>query len=159
MRRLWPLLLLCVLPVAGAQTYRWVDPASGKTVVSDSPPPGNARQTSVSKEAARPDDGLPYATRLAAERFPVVLYTASECGGCEKAKALLGARRIPFTEKSAQDPAIREELSQLLGGGDVSVPVLKVGRQVQRGFEAGAYEQALDLAGYPGRAAPTTENP
>jgi len=38
--------------------------------------------------------------------------------------------------------------------GDAFVPTLRVGKQSTRGFEAGAYNNLLDLAGYPKTALP-----
>jgi hypothetical protein len=52
-----------------------------------------------------------------------------------------------------QKPEDAEELKQLIG--DAFVPSMKVGKQSFRGFEAGAYNNLLDLAGYPKSAAKT----
>ena len=62
------LLILCLAlssAAALAQAYRWVDP-SGRTVISDTPPPG--RTHSVAKAGADKEntDGLPYALKKAA---------------------------------------------------------------------------------------------
>ena len=50
----------------------------------------------------------------------------------------------------------RRKLKQLVG--DLFVPALKVGNQRVRGFEAGAYDNLLDLAGYP-KTAPYGSKP
>lgn len=145
-------LLLGLLAVgstlAVAQTYRWVDPASGRTIFSDTPPPGTAKQ--VKKSFSAPPDGdkpMPYATKQAAQNFPVTLYTSAECGPCAKARELLTKRGVPFTEKTIQTEADQAELKALLG--ETTVPGLKVGRQTVKGFDASAYNSTLDLAGYP----------
>ena len=43
--------------------------------------------------------------------------------------------------------------------GDFFVPSIKVGKQSFRGFEAGAYNNLLDLAGYPKSAAKPASEP
>ncbi|OMG56579.1 hypothetical protein BJN45_02890 [Azonexus hydrophilus] len=144
------LLVLCLaLCCAGvqAQTYRWTD-ANGRTVVSDTPPPGQARNVAKAGGKAQADDGLPFATRKAAEAFPVILYTSADCvDTCKQARELLSGRGIPFTEKMVQTAEEHEELKKLIG--EVFVPAIKVGNQRFRGFQSAAYNNLLDLAGYP----------
>ena len=144
------LLVLCLaLCCAGvqAQTYRWTD-ANGRTVISDTPPPGQVRNVAKAGGKAVPDDGLPFATRLAAEKHPVLLYTAAECvDECKQARELLKARNIPYTEKMVKTPEDVAELKQLIG--DVFVPTIKVGKEFHRGFNRTAYDNLLDIAAYP----------
>lgn len=150
------LLTLClVLATAGvqAETYRWTD-GGGQTVVSDTPPPGRAK--GVVKVGGKPEasDGLSFATKRAMESFPVTLYTTADCvAECKNARDLLNTRGTPFTEKVLQKQEDIDELKQLVG--DLFLPSLKVGKQSFRGFEAGAYNNLLDLAGYPKSAAKT----
>lgn len=148
-------LALCLLLVAlgaQAQIYRWVDPATGKTMFSDTPPPGNAKTVSKSKEASQ-GDGLSFATKQAAENFPVILYTAADClEECKQARDLLNKRGVPFTEKMVQTQAEQNEVKQAVG--DVFIPSIKVGKQPYRGFQADAYNNLLNLAGYPSSAQP-----
>ncbi len=148
------LLMLCLAlssACALAETYRWVDPA-GRTVISDTPPPGRAHSVAKAGASGENTDGLPYAVKKAAENFPVTLYTSADCvGQCKDARNLLNLRGVPFTEKMVQKQEDYDELKQLVG--DAYVPALKVGKQSFRGFEAGAYNNLLDLAGYPQTAA------
>lgn len=147
MQRLLTVCLLLCCAGAHAETYRWTD-ANGRVVVSDTPPPGQARHVEKTGGKAQPDDGLPYATRLAAEKHPVLLYTAAECTGeCQQARDLLKARKIPYTEKLVKTPEDLAELKQLVG--DAFVPSLKVGKTSHRGFTRSAYDSLLDIAGYP----------
>lgn len=146
------LALICGL--ASAQTYRWVDPATGRTMITDTPPPGSAKQVSRTTSAPPAADAqLPFATRQAAQNFPVTLYTGADCAPCQQARELLTKRGVPFTEKTMQSEADLAELMALTGG--TGVPVLKVGRQTLKGFEAGNFNSALDLAGYPKSGATT----
>lgn len=154
MRYLLPLCLALAAAGVQADTYRWTD-STGHTVISDTPPPGSAK--AVAKLGGKPEasDGLSFATKRAMESFPVTLYTSADCvAECKNARDLLSGRGVPFTEKMVQKPDEAEELKQLVG--DFFVPSLKVGKQNFRGFEAGAYNNLLDLAGYPKSAAKIT---
>ena len=67
-----------------------------------------------------------------------------------RARELLTRRGTPFTEKLLQSQADLDELKALIG--DVFVPTIKVGKQNQRGFDSAAWNNLLDLAGYPKNA-------
>jgi glutaredoxin len=154
---------------ASAQTdYRWIDPASGQTVFSDLPPPPGARHVRSRGQADADEAGgaadnaspLPLATRQAAGKFPVTLYSAASCTDpCVQARALLNARGVPFAEKMLQSAADAAELRERAGGStEVFVPSLTVGTQFYRGFAADDWNNLLDLAGYP-RSAPPGSRP
>ena len=154
MRYIATIALILASTLAVAQTYRWVDPATGKTMISDSPPPGKVKNLtrSVSGDLGS-DMELPYATRKAMENFPVVLYTAPDCTTeCKLARDYLNKRGIPFSEKMLQKTEDFDELRNLVGGA--FVPSLKVGKQGIKGFDEGGYSNVLDLAGYPANALP-----
>ena len=156
MRHLLMLCLALTSACAVAETYRWVDPA-GRTVISDTPPPGRAHSVAKAGASDGNTDGLPYAAKKAAEDFPVTLYTAADCvNECRQARDLLNARGVPFNEKMVQTQEEIDELKKLVG--DSFIPSLKVGKQSFRGFEAGAYNNLLDLAGYP-KTAPYGSKP
>lgn len=144
--------LLAVSLAASAETYRWVD-AAGRVIISDSPPPGSARDVSKAKNLAPNPEGLTYSVRKAVESFPVTLYTSADClTECKQARDLLNGRGVPFTEKMVQSSETLEELKLLVG--DAFVPSAKIGRQSVRGFQASSYDNLLDLAGYPKTAPP-----
>jgi Domain of unknown function (DUF4124) len=136
--------------VAAQTTYRWVDPVTGQTVISDQAPPQNAKQVVMRKgPEASGEAQLPFATRQAAEKFPVTLYTSADCiAECKLGRDLLNGRGIPFTETMLKTPQELAELSKQLGS-DARVPSIGVGRQYFRGYEIGAWNNLLDLAGYP----------
>jgi glutaredoxin len=151
MRYLLTMCLVLTTAFAQADTYRWTD-SGGRTVISDTPPPGKAKGVVKTGEKGEASDGLSFATKKAMESFPVTLYTAADCvAECKNARELLSRRGVPFTEKTLQSAEEAAELKQLVG--DAFVPSLKVGKQSFRGFEAGAYDNLLDLAGYPKNAA------
>jgi hypothetical protein len=147
----WLLLSLFALACTAvhADLYRWVD-ADGNVHYSDDPPPANIKQLEKKKvNGGKPtDEPLPYALQQAVNNFPVTLY-ATQCGaGCTGARELLAKRGVPYTEKDATADAVQVELKQITGG-TLEVPVLKVGKDVTKGFEAGKWNNALDAAGYP----------
>lgn len=153
MRIIITISLLLVACAANAEAYRWVDSATGRTVISDTPPPRSARDVSKTKDPSSNPEGYGYAARKAAESFPVVLYTSADClNECKQARDLLNGRGVPFSEKMIQSDEDRAALKALVG--DVFVPSLKVGRQNMRGFESVSYHNLLDLAGYPKAAQP-----
>lgn len=142
--------LLAATAATAQVTYRWIDGATGLTVYSDQPPPPGAKQVvKISGEERIDDQQLPYATRQAAEKFPVTLYTTANCvEACKQARGLLNGRGVPFTETMLKSD---EELAELAArlGNDAAVPSLIVGRQSISGLEYGAWNNLLDLAGYP----------
>lgn len=135
--------------VAQAQPYRWTD-AEGRTHYSDTLPPPTA--TSV---ATPPVQGgvtgtspTPYALQKAMKDAPVTLYTAPSCKeACQQARTALNRRGVPFKEVQVWNEQTNEELKRVSGG--TQVPVLIVGRLKQVGFAQSAFDNALDIAGYP----------
>ena len=149
--------VLLAVALAGAQAqqmYRWVD-KDGRVNYTQQPPPADAknvqRRTSASG-AADPGD-LPYATQLAAKNYPVTLYTSADCGqACVNARASLEKRGVPFQEIVVSNDSSLENLKRLTG--KTEVPVLRVGTQIEVGFEPEGWKAALDLAGYPASGPP-----
>lgn len=139
----------CLLAQAQTQVYRWVD-KDGKVQFSDTPPPKDARSVTEKRMGGGyVDEGqMPYATRMAAQRNPVTLYTSTDCGSlCSQGRELLSRRGVPFAEKDAQaNPADAEALQKIAGG--LQVPVLLVGEASVKGFDEGSWQAALDRAGY-----------
>lgn len=142
------LILAAAAGCAFAQQYRWVDD-KGRVQYTDTPPPKTAK--SVQKKNLSPGPATkgtePYLLQVARKNFPVKLWTSLQCAGCAEARNHLNQRGIPFTEVSVTDNAALEELKKVSGGS--GVPVMQVGANIEKGFEAGAYDSALDSAGYP----------
>jgi glutaredoxin len=134
---------------AAGELYRWVD-ENGRVHYTDQPPPPQARSAERKRLGDKPDAAqLPYALKEAVKNFPVTLYTADDCGeACKQASAYLSRRGVPFTEKDARRPDNANTVMSLTGG-KLEVPVLTVGRNTLRGYEQGAWANALDAAGYP----------
>lgn len=150
--------LLLATTASAQSTYHWID-RSGKPVYSDQPPPPGVKIVATKEgKAASDDKALPYATRQAADKFPVTLYTTPSCTeACADARGLLNGRGIPFSEKMLKS---QEEAAGLAKeqGGEARFPTIKVGPQSFVGFEAGAWTNLLDLAGYP-KTAPYGSKP
>lgn len=133
---------------ASAQQYRWVD-EKGRVQYTDTPPPATAK--GVQKKDFRGsvvETPVPFELTRAVKDAPVTLFTSPPCGdGCNKARDSLNARGVPFKEVQVWDEASNAELRKYGNGREV--PVLVVGTRVQNGFEQGAYDRILDIAGYP----------
>lgn len=133
---------------AQQKLYRWVD-EKGNVHVTDTAPPLGARdvvqKTYGAGAAAGPS---PYELREAQQNFPVTLYTAPSCKEpCAQARAALNKRGVPFSEVQVWNEETNAQLKEISQSNEV--PVLTVGRSVQKGFEQGAYDILLDSAGYP----------
>ncbi len=141
--------VLCLAAfAASAQIYRWTDD-KGRLHVTDTPPPTTAKNVRKSGEppAHEPTPAEPFALQRARTKFPITLYTAPDCEGCNEARKLLNARGLPFKEISVTTEVQHAELKKVVGSA--TVPAMIVGSTVQRGFEPGVYQGLLDSAGYP----------
>ncbi|MDD5249686.1 MAG: DUF4124 domain-containing protein [Rhodocyclaceae bacterium] len=146
-----PALLLVVAAAAGAQTaYRWVG-KDGKVNYSDAPPPAEAQQVEPKRlDASVVGTGgkYSYEARQAASDFPVTLYLAPECGAaCRGARAYLATRGIPYAEKAVATADDVNAFRQATNSD--TLPTLLVGAKAAKGFEATAWGDLLDAAGYP----------
>lgn len=141
--------LLAAAASAALAQFKWLD-ADGRVSYGDSPP-RDARSVQRVGETVAPDTdplrALPFELRRAAENFPVGLFTARDCAPCDAARSLLRGRGVPYTERII---ASQEDAAQFkkLGFGE-AVPVIQVGRQTMRAFEATELNLLLDNAGYP----------
>lgn len=141
--------MLLLTAGAQAQLYKSVGP-DGRVTYSDTPPPATraARVETKSLGGGAPSTaGLPYELAEAVRAHPVVLYSGEDCAPCDEGRKLLNQRGIPFSEKTvatAEDHAAYKQVA-----GDSRLPLLTVGRVREKGFEASAWNAALNAAGYP----------
>lgn len=144
----------CVVLGSGnlqAQTvYRIVGP-DGQVTFSDKPPATPASKVTPVDNAlpatAPVAPALPYALGQVVGKYPVTLYSTSNCAPCDSGRKLLIARGVPFSEKiisTAQDAEALQKLS-----GSNSLPFLTIGVQHVAGFSASEWTQYLNAAGYP----------
>jgi glutaredoxin len=143
-------LCLCAAVGVQAQTVYRIVGADGRITFSDKPP-ASAEQGKMapagSGAAAASSGSLPFELRQVASRYPVVLYSAPDCGPCSAGRSMLGNRGIPFTERNvttAEDLAALKRVS-----GDSALPFLTVGGQHIKGYSDVEWTQYLDAAGYP----------
>lgn len=133
------------------QVYRIVGP-DGKVTFSDrAPDPASADQpsatTTLRGSAGVPTQELPYSLRQVVARYPVTLYTGSDCTPCTSARALLMQRGVPFAERTVNSAEDIEALKRL--AGEASLPFATIGAQQLKGFSDVEWTQYLDAAGYP----------
>jgi hypothetical protein len=151
--------LITAMAVQAAQLYRWVDD-KGRVEWRDTPPPANAKAKKVEQRtiggSSIETSTLPYGLQQAVRNFPVTLYI-NNCGeACDKARAHLTRRGVPFTQKNPQDDI---DTHKKLTDGGMEVPLLFVGRDRLKGYLETSWDTALDAAGYlrqpvPGYVAP-----
>ena len=142
-------LVLCALPAAAQQMYKWKD-AGGTVHYSDRPPPGpqEGQARALRPDGAAPSaPALPYELARAAQNHPVTLYTTARCDACDQGRSLLAARGIPFAEKTVNTAQDQQQLRSI--GGKDELPLLVVGKRQVAGFQAAAWNDALDAASYP----------
>ena len=90
---------------------------------------------------------LPFELRTLVARFPVTLFTGTDCAPCSQGRSLLVQRGVPFAERTVDSDDDVAALQRLTRGR--SLPALTVGGQALRGFQEQDWSVTLDLAGYP----------
>ncbi len=144
-----------LLTGAALAQYKVVGP-DGRVTYTDKPPATQAPGTRVGGDAgggatanAAPPStsGVPYETRQAMQRFPVALYASRSCGPCDQARTWLKTQGIPFTEYGINADADVRALAAKFG--DTSLPMVTVGGQTLRGYNAPELETTIHAAGYP----------
>lgn len=147
--RLLFLALALASPLAGAQPYKWVD-AQGRTHYGDRPPAeAKARPVTaaINTYAGTPvlnASGKPAAS--AAQREALVIYTTPTCGYCTAAKAHMGRRGIPYTERDVTTSESYEREFRQKGGR--GVPLIVAGNRTLNGYSAESLEALLKASGY-----------
>ena len=153
------------MPGAQAQTVYRIVGADGRVTFADKPPVAADKVTATDRTGKTLDlsgTALPYELRQVVSRFPVTLYTSTNCGPCTSGRALLSGRGVPFTERTVNTAEDAESLTRI--SGENSLPFLTIGGQKIKGFSDSEWVQFLDAAGYPAtsklpagyRAAPAT---
>jgi glutaredoxin len=100
--------------------------------------PGDARRARVAQVAKA---GGPGASGSGPR---IVLYSATWCGACRKAKRHLDARGVDYELRDVDDPRYAEELVQKTG--ERGIPVLVVDGRVVSGFNAARYDELIGRA-------------
>ena len=129
--------------------YKVVLPDGSVTYTDRPRPDGNARITPLGRSGApvSTEPTLPQDLRQATQRYPVTLYTTTECAPCESGRKFLQQRGIPFSERRIVSEEDTLAMERAVGGR--TVPALTVGAQPMRGYAEADWTAYLDAAGYP----------
>jgi glutaredoxin len=129
--------------------FKVVAPDGSVTYTDRPPQSGDGRVQPVNPDTGRSTDlQLPYALRQIASRFPVTLFTATDCSeACNMARSFLSRRGVPYHERTATSNEERDAWIRIVGGAEA--PTLQVGGQSLRGFQPNVWDETLDVAGYP----------
>ena len=129
--------------------YKVVGP-DGSVTFTDVPP-SSAHAAVVPDVAATPASELPRHLRELQRNAPVVIYTTPDCKACDAGVQLLRKRGIPYAEKTIVTPQDAQALKAM--DPSMELPLLSVaGVDLSPGLNSGAWEQALNAAGYPRRS-------
>ena len=143
--------LLASLASAHAQTIYRIVGADGRVTFSDKPPAsqdqGKIAGTGVGAAGAASATALPFELRQVTSKYPVTLYTSSDCAPCGAGRNLLSGRGVPFNERTITTQEDAAALQRLTG--ENSLPMLTLGGQRIKGFSDVEWTQYLDAAGYP----------
>lgn len=155
----WLLAGLCGVVMLGsgqlqAQTvYRFVGP-DGQVTFSDMPGSSSASKLSPldnTVTATSPTGAaLPFELRQVVGKYPVTIYTSSNCAPCNSGRSLLTSRGVPFSERTISSVQDAEAFQKLSGSN--SLPLLTIGAQQVAGFSASEWTAYLTAAGYPARS-------
>ncbi len=146
--------LLSIWIIAGpvsAEIYKWTD-ENGQVHYSDSKP--DDQEATEIESTVSTYESVSYGTidfepaqdraqkaqpQKTSARKKVVLFSASWCGVCEKAKTYFRRKGIPFTEYDIEKGKKAKQLYDQLGA--TGVPVILVGNQRMNGFSEAGFER------------------
>lgn len=127
---------LAIPGVAFSGVYRWVD-EDGKVHFSDQPSQSHASEPV--KLRINTYEGVTYDTSSFDVGKEVVMYSASWCGVCKKARRYFAERGIKYTEYDIENSAkAKTEFKKL---GAKGVPVILVGNRRMNGFSVDGFEK------------------
>jgi glutaredoxin len=142
-----------LLPPPAHALFKVVNP-DGTVTYTDRPPPQrvpNARVSNIARPGSpavtEPEVTLPPQLRQVAQRYPVTLYSTTECAPCDAGRQLLAARGVPYSERRLSNDEDSQAFERLFGTR--TVPVLTVGPQALKGLSEADWSAYLDAAGYP----------
>lgn len=143
--------LLLASAVVQAQTVYRITGSDGRITFSDKPAlSGAAKVAPLADIANTPTDSavpLPFELRQVVSKFPVTIYTSSNCAPCDSGRSLLQTRGVPFNEKTVTTAQDADALKNLSGA--TSLPFLTLGTQHVAGFSSSEWTTYLNAAGYP----------
>ncbi len=135
---------------AHAQIYKIVNPDGTVTFTDHPPAVGKGSQKALKVSGASSGTStasFPPELRKAVGTYPVTLYSAESCKGCDQIRSLLTKRGVPFSERTVSTKGDYDEIQKISGAR--SVPVLKIGSKVMSGTTDNSINKYLTAAGYP----------
>ncbi len=134
-----------------AQTVYRIVGADGRVTFSDKPPVTRDDKVTATGRGGKAIElgnaPLPYELGQVVSRFPVTLYTSTNCAPCGAGRTLLSSRGVPFAERTVNTNEDIEALGRI--SGESSLPFLTIGGQKIKGYSDAEWTQFLDAAGYP----------
>jgi glutaredoxin len=141
---------LALAPAPAWALYKVVGP-DGKTTYTDRPPSDQPIQALKSNGAKSATEGLPFELQRVAIKYPVTLYTSTNCTACDTGRELLKGRGVPFQEKTIVTPDDIRAFSRLEGTDQL--PVIRIGQKQIIGLNQTDWTSYIDAAGYPVKSA------
>jgi len=146
--RLGLIVLLLVTPLlfigsANAELFKWKD-NDGRVFYSDQAPLGKKAEVLEYKvrQAAVNTGRNQDTNNLSTNRKKVVMYSATWCGVCKKAKAYFAAEGIAYKDYDIENSRKgRADYKRLKGTG---VPIIMVDKERLNGFSRGRFEKAYE---------------
>lgn len=130
--------------------YKVVGP-DGRVTYTDRAPSDAPAQSIKANGSVASTEGLPYELQRVVSRYPVTLYTGTNCNPCDAARQLLKGRGIPFVEKTVSTADDIKALSRTEGSDQL--PIGRVGQKQLLGFNQAEWTSYVDAAGYPAKSA------
>ncbi len=132
---LLPFLMLAAASAASfAEIYKWTD-ASGKIHFGDKPPQQSAEKLEINTKHSEPV--------VYEQAFPnqkeVIMYGASWCGYCKKARQYFTTNNIAFTEYDVEKNGRAKREYDALGAS--GYPLILIGDQRMQGFSIAGFNQ------------------
>ncbi len=139
-----------------AEIYKWVD-AHGNISYSDEKPEGQATQTVIIKEQnhTEPQNNVKknkvtkfiplfgntesYKSKRSSSSKKLIMYSASWCGYCKKARNYFTKNRIRFTEYDIEKNLTAKRIYDKLGGS--GIPLIVSGTKQMQGFNVAKFKK------------------
>lgn len=135
------LIALSASPLRG-EIYQWVD-EHGKTHFSDAAPIKNKAKAIRLKINSYTAPSISESNFRPVAKQKVVMYSASWCGACKKARAYFAKNNVPFTEYDVETSNKgKSDFKRMRGNG---VPIILVGTKRLNGFSAASFRKLYSL--------------
>jgi glutaredoxin len=132
------IIFFSTLPASQAEeVYKWVD-ENGKLHFGDKKPK-DQKIEKVNLKVINSITNVSYENSTFNAGKKVIIYTASWCGYCKKAKQYFKANNIPYTEMDIEKSRLAKSQFKRFGGK--GVPIILVGDKRMRGFSEAGFER------------------